>query len=596
MLRSVKTLLLSLVLVAALARTTGVQAQIVGDLNADHVVDSKDVQAFAWQWLAPYCLTLDCIADLNGANGVNMADFALLAKNWQKVNPHIVINEFMASNASRPPFDPNELLDGNGDSSDWIEIYNPTDTTINLNGWYLTDNKNDLKKWRFPDGLQVKPGEFLIIFASEKTFEENPLNYPYLDPNGYYHTNFELDKGGDYLALVAEDGNTIAHQYVPEYPQQLTNVSYGMAQHATTLVPTGATASYHVPTVSDAGVGTDWTEVGFDDSTWDTGPTGLGFGSGVATDVQQQMQNVNASLWIRIEFDLGEIDPAFFETLMLRMKYEDGFVAYLNGQYLTERNAPGSLPWNSTSLSDRPIEDSSVFEEINLLAYLNLLRSGVNVLAVHGLNDNKNDSEFLILPELVVARILVTPQYFTTSTPGKLNISGAMGVVSDVWLSTGRTFYTGPPDWHIDLTLSNGTKGAEIRYTLDGTRPTANHGFIYNPAIDPPLKIDKTTIIRAIAVKPGWLDSKVETHTYIFLDNVIQQPPYPSGFPTNGWGHAGPDYEMDPVVVSTHGTSIKDDLKAVPTLSLVMDVNDWFGRSGQGIYPQGELSERAVSA
>ncbi|MHC4286424.1 MAG: CotH kinase family protein, partial [Planctomycetota bacterium] len=98
------------------------------------------------------------------------------------------------------------------------------------------------------------------------------------------------------------------------------------------------------------------------------------------------------------------------------------------------------------------------------------------------------------------------------------------------------------------------------------------------------------------AVKPGWLDSKVETNTYLFLDDVIQQPLYPSGFPTSGWGHNGPDYEMDPVVVSTHGTSIKEDLKAVPTLSLVMDVNDWFGSGGQGIYPQGETIERAVSA
>ncbi|MHC4088242.1 MAG: lamin tail domain-containing protein [Planctomycetota bacterium] len=162
MLRSVTNFLLSLVLIAFLACSTGVQAQIVGDLNGDHVVDSKDVQAFTWQWLAPYCLTLDCIADLNGANGVNIADFALLANNWQKVDPHIVINEFMASNTSQPPFDPNELLDGNGDSSDWIEIYNPTDTTVNLDGWYLTDSKKNLTKWQFPNGLQVKSGEFLI--------------------------------------------------------------------------------------------------------------------------------------------------------------------------------------------------------------------------------------------------------------------------------------------------------------------------------------------------------------------------------------------------------------------------------------------------
>ncbi|MBW1802300.1 MAG: lamin tail domain-containing protein [Deltaproteobacteria bacterium] len=185
MFRYAKTSLLSLVLIAFLAVSTGAQSQLVGDLNADYVVDFKDVRAFAWQWLAPYCLTLDCIADLDGANGVNMADFALLANNWQIVDPHIVISEFMASNASQVPLEESELLDGNGDSSDWIEIYNPTDTTVNLDGWYLTNSSSNLTKWQFPNGPQVKPGEFLIVFASQKTYEENSLNYPYLDSLGY---------------------------------------------------------------------------------------------------------------------------------------------------------------------------------------------------------------------------------------------------------------------------------------------------------------------------------------------------------------------------------------------------------------------------
>jgi len=308
------------------------------------------------------------------------------------------------------------------------------------------------------------------------------------------------------------------------------------------------------------------------------------------------MLGVNASLWTRIEFEVE--DPHILDILALRISYEDGFAAYLNGQKVPSRNAPDSIKWDSTALNNRPIEDSSVFEVINLMSYLDLLlpKPQKNVLAIQRLNDNKNDGEFRILSELITAVNRVVPAYFTRPTPGTFNISGAMGAVSDVWFSTKRTFYTGPPDWHIDSTLSNGTDGAEIRYTLDGSRPTITHGLTYDPMTDPPLEIDETTIIRAVAVKPGWLDSKVETHTYIFLDDVIQQPVNPTGFPTSGWGHAGPDYEMDPEVVTVHGTSIKEDLKAVPTLSLAMDVNDWFGTDGQGIYPQGELSERAVSA
>ncbi|MGB2809870.1 MAG: PA14 domain-containing protein, partial [Sedimentisphaerales bacterium] len=543
MLRYAKTFLLSLLLIAFLAVSTAAQSQLIGDLNADHVVNFKDVQAFAWQWLAPGCLTSGCTADLDSVDGVNMADFALLAKNWQVVDPHVVISEFMASNTSSEPLEEGELLDGNGDSSDWIEIYNPTDTAVNLDGWYLTNNNSNLTKWQFPNGPQVEPGEFLIVFASQKTYEENPLNYPYLDSLGYYHTNFNLEQNGDYLALVAADGITIAHEYAAQYPKQLTDVSYGLAQYATTLVPTSAISSYQVPTSGEASLGTGWADFDFDDSTWATQPTtNLHFGdicgikglnyeyfegywswvpdfdyytpirediidtfditprlrddyfgfrftgfievplNGVYTfyttsddgsllfiddylvvyndgthsmiessgsiylnagmhpikveyferdggeglivsydgpgipkktipydvlcsgkitnDMQIQMQYSNASLWTRIEFEVE--DPDVFDMLVLRIRYEDGFMVYLNGQEVAWRNAPDLLIWDSEAESDRPIEDSSVFEEINLMAYLDLLlpKPQKNVLAIHGLNDNKNNGEFRILPEL----------------------------------------------------------------------------------------------------------------------------------------------------------------------------------------------------
>ncbi|MHC4545100.1 MAG: FN3 associated domain-containing protein, partial [Planctomycetota bacterium] len=735
-----KSVIISLLSIAFLAGSTDAQAQLVGDLNVDHVVNFEDIQAFSWQWLDPACLVFGCTADLDGVDGVNMADFALMAKNWQVVDPHIVISEFMARNSST-------LLDGNNDSSDWIEIYNPTDKTISLNGWHLTDSKANLTMWQFPDGLQIKPGEFLVVFASQKTFEEYPYNYPYLDSTGYYHTNFELDQDGDYLALVAADGNEVAHEYAPKYPVQLADISYGLAQNAATFVPTGATASYHVPTSDDASLGTGWTEVGFNDSAWETGPTSIGFGgvgggtgtilreywtgitgqsvseltgnsnypdnpsgsseptlfeapvnwsndygtrmqgflyppvsddytfwissddaselwlstddnpdnkaliafeadwsqsrewqtgteqsapialvggrkyyiealhkegtggdnlavtwslnygqpiegqyispwtgSWVATDVQDDMLGVNASLWTRIEFYIEEGDIGAFDTLKLRIKYEDGFVAYLNGQEVASCNAPDTVQWNSRAESDRPNENASVFEDININVFLGTLQSGKNVLAIHGLNDNKSDENFLILPELVAARNRVVPEYFKTATPGTFNVSGAISVVSDVWVSTRRTFYTGPPDWYIDLTLSNGTDGAEIRYTLDGSRPTITHGFTYNPQTDPPLEIDETTVLRAVAVKPGWLDSKVETHTYIFPGDVIRQSAYPPGFPES-WGGATADYEMDPCVVDDplYSITIKNDLKSIPTMSLVMDLNDLFD-SVTGIY------------
>ena len=122
---SVKASLIFLVLLAFLAGSTFAQSQLVGDLDGNYRVDFKDLRMFAWQWLAPDCLAPGCIADLDGANGVNLGDLALLAKNWQIEEPHLVISEFMASNASALPLEDGDLLDGNGESSDWIEIYNP---------------------------------------------------------------------------------------------------------------------------------------------------------------------------------------------------------------------------------------------------------------------------------------------------------------------------------------------------------------------------------------------------------------------------------------------------------------------------------------
>ncbi|MDH4240850.1 MAG: lamin tail domain-containing protein, partial [Phycisphaerae bacterium] len=267
---------LSLLLIASLAGSTAAQSQLTGDLNKDYKVNSKDLRTFAFQWLDTACLEPGCLADLDGADGVNMVDLALLAKNWQMEQSHLIISEFLASNASQPPLEDGELLDGNGESSDWIEIYNPTSATVSMDGWYLTDNKNNLTMWQFPDGLELLPGDFRVVFASNKTYAENPLNYPYLDPGGDYHTNFELNQAGDYLALVAPDGNTVIHEYADEYPRQLTDISYGLTQYATTLIPAGTAVSYHVPTISDAALGTSWTAVDFVDSGWDTGKTGLG--------------------------------------------------------------------------------------------------------------------------------------------------------------------------------------------------------------------------------------------------------------------------------------------------------------------------------
>ena len=73
-----------------------------------------------------------------------------------------IISEFLADNESG-------LRDEDGDWEDWLELYNPDSEPADLGGHFLTDNPDNLTKWRIPDGTSLQPRGFLVIFASGKT-------------------------------------------------------------------------------------------------------------------------------------------------------------------------------------------------------------------------------------------------------------------------------------------------------------------------------------------------------------------------------------------------------------------------------------------
>ena len=173
-------------------------------------------------------------------------------------------------------------------------------------------------------------------------------------------------------------------------------------------------------------------------------------------------------------------------------------------------------------------------------------------------------------------------QFYDITTPGEANGStGYPGVVKDTNFSDDRGMYSSP----FQLVISSDTPEATIRYTTDGSRPTVSNGAIYNPAS--PIDITTTTTVRAIAYKPGYLPTNVDTHTYIFLDDVVQQPSNPPGWPTDWTNGVPSDYEMDPRVVNdTSGLgvyTVQEALFDLPTVSISMDLDDFVG-SSNGIY------------
>lgn len=120
------------------------------------------------------------------------------------------INEFMAQNTQT-------LRDGNGNSSDWIELYNPTNAPVNLAGYGLSDDSSAPMKWVFPD-VDIPAHDCLLVFASG---DSNSV-----DKEGFLHASWKLNAQGESVVLTYPDGVTVVDQ-VLNYPPQRHDLSYG---------------------------------------------------------------------------------------------------------------------------------------------------------------------------------------------------------------------------------------------------------------------------------------------------------------------------------------------------------------------------------
>ena len=160
--------------------------------------------------------------------------------------------------------------------------------------------------------------------------------------------------------------------------------------------------------------GVDWTAIGFDDSTWPLSGL-LGVGYDTRSDYNPYfgvdviaMRSSDESCYIRVPFTIdGGIDLADVESLTLKMRYDDGFVAYLNGVKIAEDRAPVSPVWNSGATSSHDDDDAVGFVDFSANAGLEVLVAGTNVLSIHGLNNGSGSSDFLMQP--VLTATLATP-------------------------------------------------------------------------------------------------------------------------------------------------------------------------------------------
>jgi hypothetical protein len=681
----------------------------------------------------------------------------------QLLSANPVISEILADNEAG-------IVDSSGAHTDWLEICNPnSQQAVDLTGWKLQYGSGTF--WTFP-AVSLGPGEFRVIFCTSGNSQT--------DPNGELHANFNLSKDGKYLALL-DNNNNVVQSFSPTYPALGADTSYGIGEQVTEtkLVAAGATARYYVPT--NGNLGSTWTQPGYSDSAWASGPTGLGFvslvpgfavtnykaslgsiatvaqaqsvidnpsnqswtssetapvinylntggsgefpndrpfpgmpigtdydcfvtkvtgrvhiptagnwtfgvnsddgfsctingqtfaydglrapgdsfgtinfaaagdydlslvffenggGSGleiyassgqkasfdstfrlvgdtangglsvqstpvggagnssafanaVKTNVQAAMQTANnTSLYTRITFDASNL--ASLQSLTLKMQYDDGYVAYLNGVEVARRNAPTTVTWNSQALAERTSDfQATTFENIDVSAFLNSGTAGHltatgNVLAIQVMKSSLAEGDLLVVPELSQ---IVTAQlgnhFFATPTPGTANTIDTWQ--PDIAFSVQRGFFYDP----FQLTITTTTTGADVYYTLDGSAPSSAHGTRYTA----PITIGTTATVRAVSTVAGGSAGVVSTETYVFPNDVINQPANPAGYPTT-WGSERGDYGMDTRITTdpAYANELVQDLLSLPTMSIVTDQSNLFDPS-TGIYANAMNSDMEV--
>lgn len=418
-----------------------------------------------------------------------------------------VISEFVASNK-------NGLADEDGDHSDWIEIHNPDATPVSLAGWSLTDNASNLRKWVFPD-VTLPAGGYLVVFASNKNRRI---------PGRPLHTSFALSADGEYLGLVKPDGVTRAAEFSPAFPPQYQDISYGVSSSVdtVTLVRRGSPARGAYD--ATGALGAAWIAPSFDDGGWASGSLGAGyFNAGDASnpDLSAQLglnllrnSGNQRGIYVRVAFPIP--DPAKVYSLRLRMLYDDGFVAYVNGQPAAAGNAPNPAAFNSLARSNHP---PSAYEDFDLSAVISGLTAGDNVLALHGLNASAGSSDLFLLPELTAVMDTDADPvtgYFRLATPGARN-----GGPSSIQLPQTVAFSrpSGPFSSAFSLGLSGAVSGQQIRYVI--ADPGGAGAALAEPTLDSPLysgpiAVASSKLVRAAVFDPA-TGAKGPTATAQFL-------------------------------------------------------------------------------
>ncbi len=220
-------------------------------------------------------------------------------------------------------------------------------------------------------------------------------------------------------------------------------------------------------------IGNGWKEqLDYDTQNWtkSTGsPGGVGYeiGSGyenyISVDVQDKMYKRfstrigNFSCFVRIPFVLDQYSIEDNASLYLKIRYDDGFVAYLNGKQVASDNAPHRITWNCAATEAVEARNYKYFDITNVI---NELKTDSNILAIHGMNNIPGSDDFLIDCELVMRKNVTLKElsanailYDKPIKLGKSTLIRTRALHGDKW-SAMKTSYFAIPDDYKNLKIS----------------------------------------------------------------------------------------------------------------------------------------------
>ncbi|MCF8358497.1 MAG: lamin tail domain-containing protein [Prolixibacteraceae bacterium] len=305
----------------------------------------------------------------------------------------------------------------------------------------------------FPNRTDI----FIRQLRSADMFPDVDAPIFYLNNNQYFT---DIISRGDILSMTTTEGTI----YYTTNGTDPVNWPEPVGGNETVLLSEDADKSVLVPT---SNIGTTWyTANDYYDSNWQLcsgSPGGVGYerSSGYASlislNVSSEMYNGNTTCYIRIPFQVSEDDLSAITNLILKVRYDDGFVAYLNGQEVARMNAPGSVAWNSAASGSHEADNN---ESFNITQFINNLRAGENVLALQGLNLSKTSSDFIINASIVSSDQpvdgFISPNAISYTGPVTLEQSGhiiARTFHNGEWSASSKRFFIVPSDYH-DLKIT----------------------------------------------------------------------------------------------------------------------------------------------